>query len=104
MTKKKNPPASHGHDHHEHHGHEPGHVCDAGCAHAPAQASGIYLVSPSSAVRDAAELELACQRLAAEGFQTKVDRAALAVHQRFAGTDKQRAAGLQRAIKQSIPS
>jgi len=103
MTKKKNPPASHGHDHHEHHGHEPGHVCDAGCVHAPAQASGIYLVSPSSAVRDAAELELACQRLAAEGFQAKVDRAALAVHQRFAGTDKQRAAGLQRAIKQKHP-
>ncbi|ETH37627.1 ADP-glyceromanno-heptose 6-epimerase [Bordetella pertussis H918] len=30
LVKKKNPPASHGHDHHEHHGHEPGHVCDAG--------------------------------------------------------------------------
>jgi len=79
-----------------------GHLCSDACAHVPA-AGGIYLVSPSSAVRDPAAVELACRRLAREGFKTAVDRAALAVHQRFAGTEKQRLAGLARAARQKHP-
>ncbi|OZI35803.1 LD-carboxypeptidase [Bordetella genomosp. 1] len=90
------------HDHdHDHHGHD--HDCGPQCTHTHAAPGGIYLVSPSSAVRDAAELERARERLAAEGYKTTVDRAALAQHQRFAGTDKQRLAGLERAIKQKHP-
>ncbi|MGN6578967.1 MAG: LD-carboxypeptidase [Bordetella sp.] len=71
--------------------------------HEPAPASGVYLISPSSAVHNPEALDLACKRLAAEGFAAAIDRAAKAVHQRFAGTDTQRLAGLQRAIKQKHP-
>lgn len=64
---------------------------------------GIYLISPSGQVRDPADLARACERLSTLGFKTKVDRAALAVHERFAGTDKQRLAGITRALRQSHP-
>jgi muramoyltetrapeptide carboxypeptidase len=63
-------------------------------------AAGIYLISPSGAVPDPKILDLAQARLAKLGFKTAVDRTALAVHERFAGTDKQRLAGIARAIKQ----
>jgi muramoyltetrapeptide carboxypeptidase len=66
-------------------------------------ASGIYLISPSGAVADPKALDLARVRLAKLGFKTAVDRAALAVHERFAGTDKQRLAGIARALKQKQP-
>ena len=92
---KKNTKAAH----HEGHDHE----CGPACEHHPAAAGGIYLVSPSSAVRDPQTIELARQRLAAEGFKTVLDRSALATHQRFAGTDKQRLAGLARAAAQKQP-
>jgi len=61
---------------------------------------GIYLISPSGAVRDPAALSLAQQRLAALGFPTTLDVCALAVHQRFAGTDEQRLGGIARALAQ----
>jgi muramoyltetrapeptide carboxypeptidase len=64
---------------------------------------GIYLISPSGAVADPDTLTLARQRLGELGFKTTVDRAATAVHERFAGTDKQRLAGIQRALKQKHP-
>lgn len=64
---------------------------------------GIYLFSPSSAVQDPESVTLAQTRLQAEGFNTVVDRGALSVHQRFAGTDKQRLAALSRALKQKLP-
>lgn len=97
--------ASHDHDHecdeacgHDHsHDHEPGHV------HGFPDARGIYLISPSSAVRDPQTVELARERLAAQGFKTALDRTALAEHQRFAGTDAQRLASLTRAAKQKLP-
>ena len=103
--------AAHDHDahHHEHaHDHD-GHVCDDDCGHdhdhphALPDARGIYLISPSSAVRDPGTVALARQRLEAQGFKTALDRTALAVHQRFAGTDAQRLASLMRAIKQKLP-
>ena len=102
--------AAHDHDaHHEHaHDHD-GHVCDDDCGHdhdhphALPDARGIYLISPSSAVRDPDTVALARQRLEAQGFKTALDRTALAVHQRFAGTDAQRLASLTRAIKQKLP-
>ncbi|NLC35553.1 MAG: LD-carboxypeptidase [Alcaligenaceae bacterium] len=65
--------------------------------------TGIYLFSPSSAVVEPAALELARERLRALGFRSTVDRTALAVHERFAGTDKQRLAAVQRALKQKQP-
>lgn len=67
------------------------------------QPSGIYLISPSSAVRDPQTVELAVQRLGDMGFKVAVDRTALAVHQRFAGTDTQRLAAIGRALKQKHP-
>ncbi|MBB5214049.1 LD-carboxypeptidase [Parapusillimonas granuli] len=84
-----------------HAGHEHGPEC--ACGHHHAAPAGIYLISPSSAVPDPAALALARERLAGIGFKTTVDRTALAVHERFAGTDKQRLASIRRALKQKHP-
>ncbi|RTZ47866.1 LD-carboxypeptidase [Candidimonas sp. SYP-B2681] len=84
---------NHSHEHHEHHHHHHDHPAPA----------GIYLISPSGAVADPATLDLARERLSELGFKTAVDRAALAIHERFAGTDKQRLAGIARALKQKHP-
>lgn len=86
-----------GHDHDHDHDHDHGHF------HARPDARGIYLISPSSAVRDPATVDLARERLQAQGFKTALDRTALAEHQRFAGTDAQRLASLTRAVKQKLP-
>jgi muramoyltetrapeptide carboxypeptidase len=100
--------AAHDHDHNHDHGHA-GHECDEDCghdhshAHVLPDARGIYLISPSSAVRDPAAVELARERLQQQGFKTAVDRTAYAQHQRFAGTDAQRLASLTRAAKQKLP-
>lgn len=100
--------AAHGHDHDHAHGHA-GHECDEDCghdhshAHVLPDARGIYLISPSSAVRDPATVDLARARLEQQGFKTALDRTALAQHQRFAGTDAQRLASLTRAAKQKLP-
>jgi len=61
---------------------------------------GIYLISPSSAVADPAPLARACERLQALGFATTVDASALAVEQRFAGTDEARLATIARSLTQ----
>jgi len=90
------------HHHDDNHDHDNDHDHSARRAQAP-MTSGAYLISPSSAVHNPEALDLACERLAAEGFQATIDRAAKAVHQRFAGTDKQRLAGLARAIRQKHP-
>lgn len=86
--------AAHDHDHdHDHH--------HAG--HGRAAPGGIYLISPSGAVADPQALDRATIRLAELGFKTAIDRTALAVHERFAGTDKQRLAAITRALKQKHP-
>jgi muramoyltetrapeptide carboxypeptidase len=90
---------AHGHDHDHDHTDPHSHTH----AHSDPSPAGIYLISPSGAVADPATIELACQRLAELGFKTAVDRAALLVHQRFAGTDKQRLAGISRSLKQKHP-
>ncbi|HEY9280866.1 MAG TPA: LD-carboxypeptidase [Eoetvoesiella sp.] len=64
---------------------------------------GIYLISPSGAVSEPSALALAQERLAELGFKTKVDKAALLVHERFAGSDKERLAGIERSLKQKHP-
>jgi muramoyltetrapeptide carboxypeptidase len=64
---------------------------------------GIYIVSPSSAVADAKVLTKGVQRLEKMGFKVALDRNVLACAQRFAGTDAQRLAGFDRAIKQKLP-
>lgn len=93
------PDAPHSHEHN--HGHEHEHEHEH--AHIHRDPKGIYLFSPSSAVADPAALDLARERLKALGFRTAVDRSALAVHERFAGTDRQRLAALQRALRQTHP-
>ncbi len=71
--------------------------------HAFPDAKGIYVISPSGAVQDTLAAQRGRERLEAMGFKVSMDRAALSVHQRFAGTDAQRLAGFQRAIKQKLP-
>lgn len=90
------------HDHDAHHSHDD-HAHDHSHAHRHDAPSGIYLISPSGAVADPAAVELARERLKKLGFRTTVDRTALAVHERFAGTDAQRLAGIERALKQKHP-
>jgi muramoyltetrapeptide carboxypeptidase len=57
----------------------------------------IYIYSPSSAVRDKAAFKRGVQRLTALGHEVEVDADALARHQRFAGDDDTRLAGIHRA-------
>lgn len=85
------------HDHHHHH-HEHG-ECHCG----QQDCSGIYLFSPSGQILEPKRLELASQRLNQLGFAVDIDPDALAVHERFAGTDAQRLAAVQRALQQPQP-
>lgn len=80
-------------------------VCqdEHGHVHRHETPSGIYLISPSGAVPDPAVLDLSVERLKAMGYRVTVDRTARAVHERFAGTDRQRLACIQRALKQKHP-
>jgi muramoyltetrapeptide carboxypeptidase len=66
--------------------------------------NNIYVISLSSAVQNPKTLERGVQRLAKLGFPCKVDRHALAVDTRFAGTDAQRLSALNRALKQTAPT
>lgn len=85
------------HDHHHHH-HEHG-ECHCG----QQDSLGIYLFSPSGQILEPKRLELASQRLNQLGFAVDIDPDALAVHERFAGTDAQRLAAVQRALQQPQP-
>lgn len=89
---------SHAHDH-GHHDHDHHHSHSHGL---PAPA-GIYLMSPSGVVTDPETIERARANLKARGFATAVDRTALARDQRFAGTDAQRLAAFNRAVKHKHP-
>lgn len=78
----------------EHHSHS----CGAECtAHAP---QGIYIISSSSAVQNAEQLRWAQRHLEGMGWQVAIDPDALAVYQRFAGTDQQRLQAIQRSLEQ----
>ncbi|MES5323637.1 LD-carboxypeptidase [Alcaligenes phenolicus] len=85
------------HDHHHHH-HEHG-QCHCG----QQDSSGIYLFSPSGQILEPKRLELASQRLNQLGFAVDIDADALAVDERFAGTDAQRLAAVQRSLQQPQP-
>lgn len=85
------------HDPHHHH-HEQG-QCQCG----QPDSSGIYLFSPSGHLMEPQRLELASQRLKQQGFAVDIDPDALAVHERFAGTDAQRLAAVQRSLQQPQP-
>lgn len=64
---------------------------------------GIYIFSPSSAVADEKVLFRGVKRLEKMGFKVALDRTVLAQDQRFAGSDAQRLAAFERAIKQKLP-
>ena len=66
--------------------------------------NNIYVISLSSAIQNAKSLDLGVQRLTKLGFSCKVDRHALAVDTRFAGTDAQRLSALNRSLKQTAPT
>jgi muramoyltetrapeptide carboxypeptidase len=57
----------------------------------------IYVISPSSAVRDKAACKRGLKRLAALGHEVSLDEAALSYHMRFAGDDVTRLAAIRRA-------
>lgn len=57
----------------------------------------IYVISPSSAVRDKVACKRGLKRLAALGHEISLDEAALSHHMRFAGDDATRLAALGRA-------
>jgi muramoyltetrapeptide carboxypeptidase len=59
--------------------------------------SHIYLISPSSAVRDRAAARRGIARLQALGHEVEVDPDAFASHQRFAGDDAARLSAIARA-------
>ncbi len=101
-SKHTHHPDEHSHDHSE--GVDDGSRHTSGVhTHRHQTPSGIYLISPSGAVADPKTLDKARVRLTKLGFRTAVDRTALAVHERFAGTDKQRLAAIARALKQKHP-
>jgi muramoyltetrapeptide carboxypeptidase len=93
----------HEHDHHDH-AHEHGHSHEHDHGYAPlGKRPGIYLVSPSGAVSEPEAIERAKANLKALGFAAVADRGALLRHERFAGTDEQRLAGLDRAAASKHP-
>jgi muramoyltetrapeptide carboxypeptidase len=59
--------------------------------------ASIYIISPSSAVRDKAAFARGVKRLKTLGHSVEVDPAALASHMRFAGDDATRIAAIHRA-------
>jgi muramoyltetrapeptide carboxypeptidase len=63
----------------------------------------LSLFSPSGVVPAAAPLRLALKRLRALGFDAQLDEAALARHQRFAGSDEARLAAIHR-VADAAPS
>jgi muramoyltetrapeptide carboxypeptidase len=72
-------------------------MTDAADAAAPVP---LYLISPASAVPADAPLQRSLAALRLAGFSPVLDRGALRTHQRFAGTDAQRAAAFSRAAAQ----
>lgn len=79
---------------HHHHSHG----SDSPCSGHSAQ--GIYIISSSSAIEDPIQLTLAQKNLQNLGWQVAIDDTVLAIYQRFAGTDEQRLAAIDRALKQ----
>jgi len=61
--------------------------------------NSLILYTPAGVVAKAAPLRLAARRLAAQGFEVTVDEAALARHQRFAGTDDVRLDAIHRVAR-----
>lgn len=68
-----------------------------------ASARGIYLISPSGHVIDAGQLERACHRLRAMGFDVQTDESVLERFQRFAGDDVKRVQAIHRSLVQPQP-
>jgi len=66
----------------------------------PQRPQPVYLISPSGAVGPDAPLQRALENLKAAGYAPVLDRAALKVRQRFAGSDEERAAAFARAAAQ----
>lgn len=63
--------------------------------------SALTILSPSGVVARPASLRLAARRLNALGFSCRIDEAALARSQRFAGTDDQRLQALHRVAAEA---
>ncbi len=65
--------------------------------------TGIYVISPSGVVPEDGRFERGIAHLARAGYRVRVDRAARARKQRFAGSDAQRAGAFVRAAAASEP-
>lgn len=71
-------------------------------AEAPSQPLSLVVYSPSGVLPKAAAVRLGVKRLKAMGFDARLDEAALAKHQRFAGDDDTRLAAIHR-VAQAAP-
>ena len=60
----------------------------------------LVILSPSGVVPDRARVRRAAKHLASRGFDVQLDEAALARHQRFAGSDDERLAAVHRVAEQ----
>ena len=60
----------------------------------------LTLFTPAGVLAQAAPLRRAAKRLAAHGFEVRIDEAALARHQRFAGDDDTRLAAIHRVARE----
>lgn len=74
--------------------------CEAGSVDADTAARSIYIIAPAGAVRDAATLPLACERLQTLGFEVTLDPAVSDRYLRFSGTDEARLQAFERAMVQ----
>lgn len=77
------------------------HVCDAGCQHS--MPDGIYVISGSSPVPSVERLKRGAKNLRKLGFKVRLDRDATRQEGRFAGTDAQRLAAIERSLQQPYP-
>lgn len=70
-------------------------------SHQPVAGNRIYIISPSGTVQPPDKLDRAIENLARLGFKARLDRAAKRAAGRFAGTDAERVAAVQRALTQA---
>ncbi len=88
---------------HQHVAPTEGHSAHAHQSHASGRRPGIYLFSPAGAITEPERLVRARANLKELGYNTTVDRTALARMERFAGSDEQRIAAFGRALRQTKP-
>ena len=68
--------------------------------HAPLAGNSIYVVAPSGSINQPEQIDRAVANLKQLGYRVKLDRQVRSVTERFAGTDAERLAGINRSLTQ----